>query len=164
MNPIETAGASRRGTAGGVAAAAVALLAAALSIPAYAGLGGDAASIARDHVALRGITHTVTPTQLYDLHEITLAGGTTVHEYVTRAGQVFAVTWSGPSIPDLKTMLADHYADYLNAATTPHGSHHVLVVRNATIELQMIKLLRGHVGSARVLALTPPGVDLRALR
>lgn len=38
-----------------------------------------------------------------------LPSGTVVSEYVTQQGVVFAVTWSGPVTPDLKSLLGDAY-------------------------------------------------------
>lgn len=39
----------------------------------------------------------------------TLESGTVVHEFVDATGSVFAVTWSGPFKPDLKTLLGRHF-------------------------------------------------------
>jgi hypothetical protein len=38
-----------------------------------------------------------------------LESGTVVHEYVDANGTVFAVSWSGPSLPDLKEILGSHF-------------------------------------------------------
>jgi len=43
--------------------------------------------------------------QQFDLHEITAPSGTLVHEYVTRQGRVFAVTWQGPLLPTCTSCL-----------------------------------------------------------
>lgn len=38
-----------------------------------------------------------------------LDSGTTVHEFVDANGIVFAVSWSGPYLPDLKELLGKHF-------------------------------------------------------
>lgn len=53
-----------------------------------------------------------TPTaqsSLYTLHEVQLENGTTVREYATPAGLVFAISWRGPVLPDLSTLLGDYF-------------------------------------------------------
>lgn len=49
---------------------------------------------------------------LYTLHEVQLESGTTVREYVTPAGLVFAVAWRGPVLPDLSTLLGDYFKTF----------------------------------------------------
>ena len=62
--------------------------------PVHAALGSDANSVAADSVTLQGAVRTTGLLQ-YDVHEISGAGQLRVREYVTRQGQVFAVSWSG---------------------------------------------------------------------
>lgn len=53
-----------------------------------------------------------TPTarsSLYTLHEVQLENGTSVQEYATPAGLVFAVAWRGPVLPDLSALLGDYF-------------------------------------------------------
>lgn len=139
---------------------AVALgMAALLSVPvAVAGLGDPVASVARDHAQLRGTALVVTPLQAYDRHEITTDDGTRVREYVSRAGTVFGVTFAGPSLPDLKVVLAGHYDEYTAAAAAARpGSHHVLAINTPGLVVTVIKRPRGFSGSAHVPALLPAG-------
>ncbi|OGB33544.1 MAG: hypothetical protein A3F78_17655 [Burkholderiales bacterium RIFCSPLOWO2_12_FULL_61_40] len=46
---------------------------------------------------------------LYTRHEIQLDSGTTVWEFATPAGVVFAVQWRGPVLPDLGHLLGDYF-------------------------------------------------------
>ena len=131
---------------------------------ARAGLGGAADSVAHDHAELRGQALVVTPMQDYDLHEITTADGTRVREYVSRGGTVFGVTFTGPSLPDLKVVLGSHYDEYTAAAASHAGSHHVVVVDTPGLVLSVIKRPRGFAGYAHLPALLPPGTSARDLR
>lgn len=46
----------------------------------------------------------------YTVHESTLPSGTTVQELARPDGIVFAVIWSGPTLPDLGALLGTHAA------------------------------------------------------
>lgn len=142
------------------------VLVGALSLPplAWAGLGEDASTIPRDHAALRGRALQVTPMLDYDRHELTTSSGTKVREYASRSGTVFAVSFDGPSVPDMKVMLGSHYGEYVAAVQPRVGNHHVLTINSPGLVMQVIKMPRGIVGRAHVPALLPAGVSAAALR
>jgi hypothetical protein len=135
-----------------------------LASAAQAGLGDRVESVPRDHAALHGAALKVTPMANYDVHEITSAGGARVREYVSRDGTVFATTWSGPTMPDLKVVLASHYEEYAAGAQAHRGSHHVFAMDTDGLVLRVVKLPRGLAGSARVPALVPPGMSIQDIR
>lgn len=131
---------------------------------AQAGLGERVESVARDHATLHGTALRVTPMSNYQVHEITPEQGGRVREYVSPDGQVFATTWSGPVMPDLKVVLAGHYPDYVAGAQAHRASHHVLSVATAGMVLRVVKLPRGIAGSAHLPALVPAGVNIQDIR
>jgi hypothetical protein len=133
------------------------------STASHASLGEPVSSVAHDHAVMHGKALAVTPTTGYDRHAITTADGTHVHEYATPQGPVFAVAWSGPVLPDLKTLLASHYAQYTSAAHGHRGSHHEFSMRSDDLELRLVKLPRGFAGMASVPALVPEGVRVEDL-
>ncbi len=49
------------------------------------------------------------PSNLYTLSESQLETGTTLREYATPAGVVFAVVWRGPVLPDLNAVLGGYF-------------------------------------------------------
>ncbi|MBV8308582.1 MAG: DUF2844 domain-containing protein, partial [Gammaproteobacteria bacterium] len=87
--------------------------------PALAALGGDVRSVESDRANVKGELR-VTPTVAYDVHEIRTAAGVVIHEYVSRGGQVFAVSWRGPGRPDLGPLLGSYSAQLAQAAPRPH--------------------------------------------
>ena len=139
------------------------LVAVGFGVTAQAGLGDSADSIARDHTALQAQTETHMAMAAYDRHEITTASGTRVREYVSRAGKVFAVSWSGPSLPDLKTVLGGQYDAYVEAAKAPHHNHHVLSISTPDLVLQNSRLPRGFMGRAHIPSLVPAGTSVAEL-
>src|SRR5215475_9542856 len=72
-----------------------------VSAPALAALGGDATSVETDRVSMKGALR-ISPLVAYDIHEIQTPSGTVIREYVSAQGKVFAVTWRGPGLPDLR--------------------------------------------------------------
>ena len=132
---------------------------------AYAGLGQGVASVATDHEVLHGVAQAVIAHADYDVHEITLADETRVREYVSHAGTVFGVAWSGRSNPDLTVLLGQHYAQYVSAAGARRAStHKVFVMSTGDLVMSVVKLPRGFTGTAHVPALLPSGVLARDIR
>lgn len=141
------------------------LLAIALGAPqgARAALGGTVDSVARDRTSLQG-EDIVTPSANYDLHEIKAATGTTVREYVSRQGAVFALAWEGRSTPDLQQLLGDSYARYLAEARAHRGSHHLLSFSTPELVASVLRLQRSSIGHVHIPALVPAGVAVAELR
>jgi hypothetical protein len=147
-----------------VAMATIFAVGALLTPAAQAGLGESVESVARDHAALHGAALSVTPMLDYDLHESTMADGTRLRQYATRAGTVFAVAWSGPALPDLKLVLGRSYDAYVAAASARRGSHHVLTIATPELVVDITKHLRGFTGHAHLPALLPAGTTAQELR
>ena len=138
----------------------IALLAGSVTLPAFAALGGDAASVDADVVKMKAQAR-ATPVAGYTVSEITLPTGTVVHEYVSAEGKVFAVTWKGPSVPDLQQTLGTYFTTFTAAASVPHGAdHHHLTVRTSDLVLQTGGHMRAHFGKAYVQSLLPPNFSL----
>jgi hypothetical protein len=121
---------------------------------ALAGLGGDVSSVEADRARLKGALH-ATPAADYTVQEITTAGGITVREYVSSAGKVFAVSWRGPGIPDLRPLLGNYYGQFAQAASAPHYNHHHLNVETADVVVQSSGHTRDFFGRAWVPSLLP---------
>jgi Protein of unknown function (DUF2844) len=120
---------------------------------AVAGLGGDAASVEADRVRLKGAVR-VTPEANFTVHEIT-TGKMQIHEYLSTGGKVFAVSWRGPGIPDLKQMLGEYYGQFAQAASAPHYNRHHLNVETPQVVVQSSGHTRSFFGRAWVPALLP---------
>lgn len=133
--------------------------------PACAALGGDAASAAADEAEMHGIA-TSAPRQQYDLLEITNDSGMRLREYLDRSGNVFAVSWSGPVLPDLQRLLGAHYAQYAAAiASLEHpGLHRSVRVSTPELVAESTGHLRAYAGRAYLPALVPAGVLAAELR
>jgi len=141
-----------------------ALAATSVTLPAFAALGGDAASVDADVAKMRGQAR-ATAVSGYTVSEITLPSGTVVNEYVSSEGKVFAVTWHGMSMPDLSQTLGTYFAEYKAAASaTPHASHHNLTVQQPDLVVHTGGHMRAWRGIAYAPALLPPNFSLDEIK
>jgi hypothetical protein len=131
--------------------------------PAHSALGAGVDSLAQDQQVLGG-ADVVTPMTTYDLHEIRAPSGTTVREYVSREGTVFAVSWQGPSHPSLQQLLGNSYSSYQAAARAHRRGHHIVSIDTPDLVASVLRLQRSSSGQIYVPALVPQGVAAANLR
>jgi hypothetical protein len=153
-----TAAGRRAWTAGGC-------IIASLWLPgiAQAALGQDAATVDGDLVRMQA-QRRVLQAAGYTVHELQLAGGTVVREYLAASQQVFAVSWSGPSIPDLQPLLGTHYARYQAAAKASGISRRGVAVQDPDLVVRAGGHARAFHGVAYVPSLMPAGFDPGQIR
>ena len=128
--------------------------------PAWASLGGDAASIQDDQIRLRG-ARTMRAAGSYTVHEIQAENGTTVREYISADGKVFAVGWNGPWFPDLKQILGNYFDQYSRARlaqTTSRMRRGPVLVNEPGLIVQIGGHVRAFAGRAYVPEMLPSGV------
>ena len=124
---------------------------------ARAALGADISSIDADRISMKGALTGFSTVKGYAVHEITTAAGVHVREYLTSDGKVFAVSWQGPFIPDLRQMLGTYYASYAQAASAPHvGGHRHLRIERPGLVVESNGRMRAFYGRAWDPALLPP--------
>lgn len=144
----------------------IVLLLLALPLTAAAELGGNAASVQADQVHMKASVKT-TPTDGYTVHEIQAPSGTTVREYVSADGKVFAVAWRGPFLPDLHQILGASFAPFVDAARAQKarrsGHRPVFVQQDGLIAISAGHA-RDYFGKAYLPALLPQGVSAEEIR
>lgn len=88
------------------------------------------------------------------------AGGTTIHEYASSTGQIFAYTWQGPTMPDLPALLGAYNASYRTgaAATAASQDLHESRVAQSDVIVESGGQMRSYVGRAWLPAALPAGV------
>ena len=130
---------------------------------ARAALGGNAASIEADRVAL-GATHEITVTPAWEVHVLRLPSGTVVREYALRGGKVFAIAWGGPTIPDLRHLLGSYFEPYVNGPRSQPSQHHLHVVATPDWVVQSAGHPQAFIGRAWLPAQLPSGFNLDTVR
>jgi Protein of unknown function (DUF2844) len=133
-------------------------LAAFASPPASATLGGNAASTLADQAQMKA-TIRVSPGEKYTLHEIQTPAGTSIKEFVSPAGKVFAVSWRGPWMPNLRQLLGDYFEPYLQGAKAKRGARGAIAVDSGTLVARSGGRMRAFAGRAFVPDLLPDGVS-----
>ena len=136
----------------------------ALAAPAFAALGSSEASIETDRSGLNATSRIVSE-RLYSVHELIAPTGVAIREYVSPSGNVFAVSWRGPFMPNLKQILGVFFLKFSEAARAESRttrSH--LVVRQPEFVLESAGHMRSYYGRAYDPALLPAGVSVDDLR
>lgn len=133
------------------------LLVQGLPQPARAALGGNADTVEHDRVSMKALTRPV-PTGAVQKQELQLPSGTVVTEYLNSTGQVYAVSWLGPALPDLHQILGNYFANYQTAAKQPVVRHRLVRLSSPDIVIESSGKMRAFVGRAWVPAMLPAGV------
>ncbi len=136
----------------------LALIALAAPSVAFAVLGGDVSSIQTDRMQMKASLPVANMAANYTVHEMSVASGTTVREYASATGTVFAIAWQGRSIPDLRQLMGSYFDKYTTAAKTAHGGHTHLIVRQDDLVVRSGGHMRSFAGSAYVPGMLPQGV------
>lgn len=139
------------------------------ALPARAVLGGDVSTVADDLARVRGERHAVViaSASAVRTHEITMADGSSIREFVTPSGVVFAITWSTRFKPDLESLLGAHATTYAAAASeamSAPGIRRHVELRRGDLVVHSTAHLNAYVGKAWLQSLVPQGVAVDALR
>ena len=100
----------------------------------------------------------------YRVHEMQLPSGTVLREYAGPDGKIFAVTWNGPFIPNLKQTLGSYFAEFSAEAPAAHGNRKHLEVRQADLVVESGGHMRAHHGRAYLPQAIPSGVSVGDLQ
>jgi len=137
------------------------LLQTAVVTAAYASLGAKPSQFSSAQVrqGARSLASADNGTTLnYSVTETTLDTGTVVREYADTAGSVFAVSWNGPFLPDLRTLLGEHFATMTKeAGKHPKAGHSQLAVDNGDVVIVSSGHMRAYSGKAWIPGALPAG-------
>jgi hypothetical protein len=131
----------------------------------FSSLGGDTASVQADATRMQARVQS-SRRPGYMLHEIQSATGTTVREYVSPAGTVFAVAWKGPYAPNLQQLLGSQFEQYQQAMKTPngHATHGPVTIRLPNLVVRLSGHMGDYSGRAYIPDKVPAGVSLESIR
>jgi len=129
------------------------------SVPAHASLGAGVNTVELDRQQIQA-TRRVTTHTAYSVHELQSAGGALVREYVSTNGQVFAISWGGSTMPNLRQLLGAHFDSFVGSANRQRGGHAHLVVREGNLVVESGGHMRSFHGRAYLSDAIPSGVAL----
>ena len=126
----------------------------------FAALGGDATSISRDQSHMRAQLR-ASPSNGYSMHELQTEAGVNVREYIA-GGKVFAVTWSGPALPDLQQLLGAYFPTFKQsmAERRSRGVRGPVAMHQNDLVVESRGNMRAFSGRAYVPSLLPPQVSI----
>lgn len=149
------------------------LLLAVSSLPTWAALGDNAASVLADQARMKGALSS-TDNQRYVMHEIKTPIGDKVREFVTPGGAVFGVAWEGQLPPNLQQLLGPYYQQAVQAQAAnvqQQSAQGAPKVRRAPVAIEtpgLVLYQGGHVhsfhGVAYIPQLIPQGVQASTIR
>lgn len=110
--------------------------------------------------SLAAATTTASSDAVYTVTQSTLDSGTIVREYSDASGVVFAVSWKGPTLPDLRTLLGDKFTVMTSTASKrPKAGHSQLAVEQSDVVIVSNGHMRAFAGQAWIPASLPAGFD-----
>ena len=136
---------------------------------AYAALGGSPSDFGGTPVrqaarSLAAASGDSSATAVYTVSQSTLDSGTVVREYSDTAGVVFAVSWNGPTLPDLRTLLGDKFTAMTAAAgKRPKAGHSQLAVEQSDVVIVSNGHMRSFSGHAWIPSALPAGFDTNVI-
>ncbi|KND57666.1 hypothetical protein BSCH_00765 [Candidatus Paraburkholderia schumanniana] len=133
------------------------MLAFGATTPAHAQLGATA----RAADASQGSVMHVAQGGRVAYHETTDMNGIVVREYVDSGGKVYAVSWRGPAMADVRSLLGTYFETFLEAANATIGEAglHTARVAQGDLVVENRVRLREFSGRAWLASALPPGVD-----
>jgi Protein of unknown function (DUF2844) len=135
----------------------LALVSLVVSVPAAATLGEDVTSVRADQTQMQGTLQTTSAAK-FAVHEIQLPSGTVVKQYVSPSGMVFAVSWQGPSLPDLQQVLGRYFEQYAGAVRSRGIGPGPRSTQGSDLVVQSGGHMRAFFGRAYVQQMLPRGV------
>lgn len=131
-----------------------------LASAAHADLGGSVSGVRADSARMNARMTSISQSG-YTRHELTRGNGGMVREFTNAAGQVFAVTWSGPGKPDLRAVLGSYFTALQNNATgrRMHGFRQPQQVAQTDLQIQTGGHMGWFQGMAFIPSLAPKGVS-----
>jgi hypothetical protein len=143
------------------------LVALCAACPAWADLGGGVADIQGEQLRMHATRSVATTLQPGSVHELRLADGSSVRQFVNAQGVVYAITWSTRAKPNFAQWLGRHATDFDAAAAaaprTP-GIKRSAFVDQGDLVVQSGGRLGAFVGKAWLKSQMPAGSDANAIR
>ncbi len=139
------------------------------NLPAVAALGGAPSDFGGTPVrAARSLAQASagnnTANAVYTVSQSTLDSGTIVREYTDAAGKVFAVSWSGPTLPDLRTLLGTKFRALTDATgRRTQAGHSQLALNQSDVVIVSNGHMRSFAGHAFIPSAVPAGFDTNTI-
>ena len=139
----------------------LALLVTLYAAPSYAELGG---SVNKDATPLQTQNSVVAIQASLNSYQLKLPSGTQIKEFTNASGVVVAVSWQGPTLPDLKGLLGNYFDAFVNRADAATGNHRNADLHTDDLVVQSHGQLRAFSGRAYLPKLLPAGFNVNQIQ
>jgi hypothetical protein len=127
---------------------------------ACAALGEPESTVQSDVAQLRAAMKSTEERIGYRVHEIELPSGTLLREFVGPDGNVFAVAWKGPQMPNLRQAFGRYFDIFAAAPRSKFTDHKHLQVQQGDLVVQSSGHTLTFSGRAYLASAVPSGVSL----
>jgi hypothetical protein len=106
---------------------------------------------------------TATSASRYTVSKTVQDNGTTISEYATPAGLVFALSWEGPFMPDLNSLLGSYFSAFKAQADASRSTRNIgtpVGVDTGKLVVRSNGRMRNYTGYAYAADLIPGGVTI----
>lgn len=145
------------------ATALVFLVTSLLTVHGLASLGGSVSDIKCGQRSV-GSTKQITDRGEYKIVQIDLDNGTTIKQYVNRAGLVFGITWQARTVPNLKPLLGAYFLEFQLAVQARGHRPGALTLSTKNLFVESAGHLRAFHGRACLLRLLPQQLTAAVLQ
>lgn len=113
--------------------------------------------------ASSGATTSTAASASYTVQQTTLGNGTVIREYISSAGSVFGLAWSGPQMPNLSDLLGNYFPQYVAGVTSARqlrgGGHGPGIVQGSGLVVRSGGHMGAFSGQAYLPQALPAGVS-----
>jgi hypothetical protein len=114
-------------------------------------------------VSAKAAATTSSNTTNYNISKTLLDNGTTISEYATPVGLVFALSWEGPFMPDLNSLLGSYFSTFKEQADAGRATRNIgtpVGVDTGKLVVRSSGRMRNYSGYAYAPDLIPGGVSI----
>lgn len=133
------------------------------SVPAWAALGENVASVKSDVQVLRG-QHVMVAKTGYNLHQITTSDGSVVNEFVSPAGTVFGISWHSHFMPNLQQLLGTYITNFQQGQRTRVVPRRAVTIQGDNFVFSSMGHMRSFRGRAFVPGLVPANLTAEVVQ
>jgi hypothetical protein len=136
------------------------------ALPVRAELNGTISSIDVDRDYVAGKV-TANPRFGSTVYEITDRNGTIIREYASPAGRIFAISWEGRFMPEMKHFLGDLFEPYVSAMRSEHKTHNwrqPILIHTSNLTFENDGHMGWYYGRAYVESSVPGGFSIDDIR
>jgi hypothetical protein len=126
------------------------------TLPSFAELGK---AVEKDAVQIQEQSSVASNEQRLNVYQMKMPSGTQIKEYANADNIVVAVSWQGPTLPNLKLLLGDYFQAFASRPTDHAASHRNAELRTEDLVVQSHGQMRNFSGRAYLPKLLPSGLN-----